>query len=317
MLEVYRDRFAADLSQPITDCVERKDTRWPVFSGCVDWHSAVHAHFALASLAASMHDTSLIRPLVLAATPDAVAEEMSLVESGVLDHENPYGFAWLLVASLAWTDTADRRFAELADAAAAQLALRYRDEPLALSRDLSNDNYDNAAWAILNLHRYASSRNDGPLATELEGWLATTAPTALSELGCGTAESKPGTEFFEPCLLLVHALGTIVPCIASEWVATTEPGAWIRPDLGPDTIVGSHHAGQNFSRAWGYRTLHVLTGAPEFDEAYARSLLAHWSLPGYWRSDYLRHAHWIAQFGIYALALSDPDSIVYEETSSC
>ena len=39
------------MADSISAAVERTDTDHPVFHGCIDWHSAVHGHWALLRIA--------------------------------------------------------------------------------------------------------------------------------------------------------------------------------------------------------------------------------------------------------------------------
>ena len=73
----------------------------PVFYGCYDWHSAVHAHWLLARLARLRPDASFAAParaaLARSLTPEAIAGEARYLESkGRVSFERPYGLAWLL-----------------------------------------------------------------------------------------------------------------------------------------------------------------------------------------------------------------------------
>src|SRR5262245_47626768 len=46
-----RDRveIVTDLARPIAECLARRDTEHAAFHGCIDWHSAVHAAWALSA----------------------------------------------------------------------------------------------------------------------------------------------------------------------------------------------------------------------------------------------------------------------------
>ncbi len=70
------------------------------------------------------------------------------------------------------------------------------------------------------------------------------------------------------------------------------------------TAPTPHSAGLNFSRAWAYWTLFQSTKNLAFRDMYVRHIVTHMNLPECWRDDYRKHAHWVPQFGIYAIALS-------------
>ena len=65
-----------------------------------------------------------------------------------------------------------------------------------------------------------------------------------------------------------------------------------------------HSAGLNFSRAWVFWTLFQSTQDLAFRDLYVRHIVTQMNLPECWRDDYRNHAHWVPQFGIYAIALS-------------
>lgn len=74
----------------------------PIFCGCFDWHSAVHAHWTLArllrqgTLDAEVADAAR-RRLTTAITPEAVAVERAYFATpGRAHYEWPYGWAWVV-----------------------------------------------------------------------------------------------------------------------------------------------------------------------------------------------------------------------------
>lgn len=69
-----------------------------VFTGSFDWHSSVHAHWALLSIARLTHDTPLQRKLLSRLTPENIeAERAFLNDVKNIEFEMPYGRAWLLL----------------------------------------------------------------------------------------------------------------------------------------------------------------------------------------------------------------------------
>jgi hypothetical protein len=63
-----------------------------------------------------------------------------------------------------------------------------------------------------------------------------------------------------------------------------------------------HSAGLNVSRAWGLYGAWRIAGEPLWRDAAARLILGHAARPERWRDDYARYAHWIPQFGLFAVA---------------
>ena len=73
----------------------------PAFSGCFDWHSAVHGHWLLARLARTFPEAPFAAParaaLARSLTAEHIAAEVRYMEgAGRSDFERPYGLAWLL-----------------------------------------------------------------------------------------------------------------------------------------------------------------------------------------------------------------------------
>jgi hypothetical protein len=115
-------------------------------------------------------------------------------------------------------------------------------------------------------------------------------------------------DFFPPCLMRAHAVLEVLP---SEQTAT-----WLEAELpGPGAFelaalcepTPAHAAGLNFSRAWGLWSLWRASGDPHYRDLYVEHVWRHVAQPGYWAEDYGAHAHWIGQFGVYAISLSMND----------
>ena len=69
-----------------------------VFTGNYDWHSAVHAHWALLSIARVAHDADLEKFVMSRLTPENLSRErVWLADPTQAGFEMPYGQSWLLV----------------------------------------------------------------------------------------------------------------------------------------------------------------------------------------------------------------------------
>jgi len=70
----------------------------PLFNGNVDWHSSVHAHWALLTLARVTNDPALEDFMQARLTDAALANEQSLLNNPMNSQsEIPYGQSWLLL----------------------------------------------------------------------------------------------------------------------------------------------------------------------------------------------------------------------------
>jgi hypothetical protein len=69
-----------------------------VFTGNYDWHSSVHNHWALLSIARVTHDDAVRDTVVARFTPEVVAHERALLtDPKNAKFEMPYGQGWLLL----------------------------------------------------------------------------------------------------------------------------------------------------------------------------------------------------------------------------
>ncbi|WP_210571697.1 hypothetical protein [Streptomyces sp. GESEQ-4] len=67
-----------------------------------------------------------------------------------------------------------------------------------------------------------------------------------------------------------------------------------------------HEGGLNFSRSWGCYAAWLMTGRSTHRATYVRLLTTHFAQPALWRDNYDAFAHWVPQFGTFALAMTDP-----------
>ena len=86
-----RNQMLETLAETIGKAVRRTDTQHPVFHGCVDWHSAVHGHWALLRIAATTgKDDELAKWVASALTPDGIVAEGTYLREHP-EFEMPYG----------------------------------------------------------------------------------------------------------------------------------------------------------------------------------------------------------------------------------
>ncbi len=290
------------LAEPVAVCVERLDTVEPLFGGCYDWHSAVHGHFALLAASRAGGSESWAALVDERLTSEAIAGETSALRLG-RPSEVPYGYAWLLRLVV------ERRAQGLFDLDAIGLIaadalsgwLARLSDGQRIGAVHAND-YGNYSWALVNLWAWAEDTGDVERAAALVDLAR-----ELRELPCDLrSELTNEANFFPACLMRAHALATILPDDEVEaWLTDELPDEF---PLAPVTAITSAHvSGLNFSRAWGLWSLYEATG----DERWRSMVQTHveWHLdhPEYWAENYDAYAHWVPQFGVYALALSGTD----------
>ncbi len=300
---VSRPDYLSALAVPIAEGIVRRDTTHPAFRGCIDWHSCVHglyALFTLSRLTGESRWSDLAESLLI---PEKLEQELVCIRKGGLNEELPYGYAWFLKLAQ------DRqRFFQKDDLhpIAEELAQRLAQWIFSLSDDdvlthARNRAYGNVSWAVLNLWEWAQWNEEPELADAISAFtrehllpLNQALPPSCDHLT---------DEFFPAALQRTRAILTILP--------DNETNAWLSAYLEEDLQLEPvrhpafpHSAGLNFSRCWGFWELFQYTKNPVYRDQYVRHFVTHVDHPEYWRDDYKKYGHWVAQFGVYALALS-------------
>ncbi|MCA9658141.1 MAG: DUF2891 family protein [Myxococcales bacterium] len=301
-----RASYLEALAAPIVACIQQEDTAHPAFHGCIDWHSAVHASYALLALYRLTGEPSYLELVDATLDPEALAGELADVEGGELPQEIPYGYAWFLtLAREREAASGDLDLVPLAGAIAGQLrewALSRSPQQL-LAGGLADD-YQNLSWALLNLHRWALHTGDDALRLEMEALAGEVLLDPVFDEMCPLSqEESDADDFFPPCLHRAYALVELLPAAdVDAWLA-----GYLPDDLTLTPIVdpsAAHIAGLNFSRAWGLWALYRQTGDTAWRARYVDHVVTHVEQPAYWAEDYWKYSHWVAQFGVYAIALS-------------
>jgi len=273
--------------------VLRHDTIHPAFHGCIDWHSACHAVWALLAYRGASGDgqynaivDGILMPTKLAAE---AADLMARPQ-----FEMPYGRAWFL--RLALEDrlvTGSTRLTFMARDVAASLLAQYRGRAI----DPFAREYANPCWALINLLDYAEVEGRADIADAVRESAA--GMTGFLDRLPSEAEEEGWPDFMAVtpmfCELLVRA-GAVAP---KETMAKVgERLLKLRPVTEPRK---AHHYALNFSRGWALLALAKAAS----DERLLALALDHIEVnlhhPSWWRGDYRSVAHWVPQFGIFAL----------------
>ena len=295
--------YLAALAAPIADGITRRDTTHPAFCGCIDWHSCVHGHYALFTISRLTGESrwrDLAESLLI---PEKLEQELVCIRNGGLNEELPYGYAWFLKLAQ------DRqRFFQKHDLhpIAGELAQRLAQWIFSLSGDAivssaRNRAYGNVSWAVLNLWEWAQWNREPELIDALSVFTREQLLPLDQELPPSCDHLTD--EFFPAALQRTRAILTILPHNESRaWLS-----AYMAEDLQLEPVrhpAFPHSAGLNFSRCWGLWELFQYTRNPVYRDQYIRHFATHVNHPEYWRDDYKKYGHWVAQFGVYALALS-------------
>ncbi len=281
--------WLALLAQVPAKHVLRHDTAHPAFHGCIDWHSACHAVWALLAARDPQYDAivdNVLMPAKLAAEAADLAARPQF--------EMPYGRAWLL--RLALEDrlaTGSTRLTFLARDVAASLAAQYRGRAV----DPFAREYANPCWALLNMLDYAEVEGR-PEIGEAAREAARAMALYLDRLPAEAEEdSWPDFMAVTPmfCEVMVRSgavpVGQVMAKAAARLLA-------LKPVTEPRK---PHHYALNFSRGWALLALAEASGDGRLLALALDHIAVNLHHPSWWRGDYRAVAHWVPQFGIFAL----------------
>jgi hypothetical protein len=285
--------WAALLAQVPARHVLRHDTAHPAFHGCIDWHSACHAVWALLAyegLTGDAQYASIVDSILMPAKLALEAADLAARPQ----FEMPYGRAWFL--RLALEDrlvTGSTRLTFFARDIAASLTANYRNR----LTDAFAREYANPAWALINLWDYAEVENRADL-LEIARDAAVRLAPSLDRLPAegdeeGWHDFMAVTPIF--CELLVRT-GAVAASTVMDKAGPRLRG--LCPITEPRK---AHHFALNFSRGWALLAL----GAAAGDDSLLASALDHIETnlrhPSWWRGDYRAVSHWVPQFGLFAI----------------
>jgi hypothetical protein len=288
--------MAAAFAAQAADCARRHDTGHPVFHGCVDWHSAVHALWALTAfqrLTGNTRHAALVDALL---APDALAREAAHLARNPR-FEMPYGRAWFLrLAAERRRLHGDDRLLHLETLVANSLVDHHRATPPSpFARD-----YDSAAWALLGLLEHARSAGRADVAGFVVASVREhfTGDATAPLLRCRLQAETSG--FLSPCLTWAWLVAEALPAAEFRaWFARWDPGLRMLAPL--HEFADAHAHGLNYSRAFGMPRIAAASGDRTWLGLWARHVDAGFAPAARWRGDYAAVGHWVAQFGMLAI----------------
>jgi hypothetical protein len=282
--------------------VKREDTFRPAFHGCIDWHSAVHGTWALLALSRLTKDPKYAAAADQVLDPKLLAWELQDLRDNALPEEIPYGYAWFLVLARERAKTQRTDLVPLASVVANDLDFWISSMSAAgFDRDVHSPAYPNLSWAALNLWRHAVDTGDTARAARMVTYARTKLRTA--DATCPLSNDADVEGFFPPCLHRAMALSLMLPAAEQKgWLDVFVPKDLTIVPVAQPALA--HEAGLNFSRSWGLFTLYKATGNAKYGELYLDHMEPWLARPDIWAGDYQSYSHWVAQFGVYALALT-------------
>lgn len=271
-------------------CLQREDTGHYLFHGCIDWHSAVHAHWTVLRYANELEETpeativeNRLKSAELALERDYMKQRPSF--------EMPYGRAWFLALAIEFEKrTSDAEFEAMADEMAATLRTYLSGRTI----NPATREYSNHTWALTQLLRFYRHRGN----TDGEAWVS-----GLIEdhyLNYDPAVN-PGwdlqrADFFSLWANWALLLGEYDKAALTAWLNQQDiPAA----DLEPNFSVYNRHAGGNASRAWGLAWVVQVDNDPKYRAALDAHIDETERAFDAFDGDY-GYGHWVSQFVVYA-----------------
>lgn len=297
-MRAQRTQMAQAFAAQAAYCSARRDTAHFSFHGCVDWHSAAHAAWALTAYQRWTGDDQYKAQIEADLTPALVAQEVDYLRARPT-FEMPYGRAWFLrLAAERKALIGDDRLDALAALAASSLRADYTETAPAPTQD----RYDNPSWALINLLHYARATENA----DLEAFVAEQVRAHFITPPCDLTLERVG--FIAICTTWAWLVSEVLPPDEFRiWYAEWNPGIeTLRPVL---VYPSAHDYGRNFSRAWGLYHLARALDDDALMQSYAAHVDAGFNPQTRWRGDYMANGHWVAQFGMLAIApLFEPDA---------
>jgi Protein of unknown function (DUF2891) len=321
--KIDREDLLGKLAPAFVSCFARRDSAIdpgaPIFHGCLDWHSAVHAAYSHHVMLRRTDDDKYLDLIDAQFAPQGISlvpAEEAYEQAKGLDvplTENPYGFGWFLVlAKERELTTGDEDLRSMADYAAQQLVTWF-DARIAdgdAQQFILDRAHPNYSFSLLNLDVWARYTKDKDLLAAVDRAAAPLMETALDGICPVDKDILPNaTGFQSPCLMRLAAVAHIKGDAAKAWVTKRLPK---KLDIDPVTEpTNCHSGGLNFTRAFALYQLYRLTGNTDYRDNYADLIRYHVGRPDLYMGemyagdpDYMCYSHWVAQVGVRAISLS-------------
>ncbi|MDQ4065423.1 MAG: DUF2891 domain-containing protein, partial [Actinomycetota bacterium] len=266
-----RVKLLEELAPAFVSCFARRDSLIdplsPIFHGCLDWHSAVHAaysHHVLHKVTKNQDYVDLIdaqfEPHGISLIPAERAYQIAKAPDYPVN-ENPYGFGWFLILARERErvlDTDDLR--PMADFAAEQMVSWYERRATAgdAQQYILNRRHPNYSWSLINLATWAHYTKDKALLSAVRAAAKPLRDKSLDDL-CPVENDLTQVDGFQPaCMMRLVAVMYAHGPSAHDWVAARVPKDLEVPEI--TDPPGCHEGGLNFTRAFALYNLYKATG---------------------------------------------------------
>jgi len=251
-----------------------------IFTGNYDWHSSVHAHWALLSMARVGKDEALQKRILARLSPENLAIEHQFLADDT-DFELPYGRAWLALL-LSELEKHPHNYSELPQLRAlieTQVIEWLEQTPFEASApkttgaNIACGSHQSWLFAYLLLQLSAPSK---PVQARLNDlW------TRIEAARTRIARARHSDYDF----LFLPAVLRVIESTRRETAATSYRHStrahWRALDLS-----NAHTAGANVTRLW----------PRAFEGRYNRALPTIWKKREQWADDFHLVSHWVPQF---------------------
>jgi hypothetical protein len=318
-----RTKLYEKLAPPFVSCFQRHDSAIdplsPIFHGCIDWHSAVHAAYSHHVLYRRTGDKKYLTLVENQIAPQGVslipAEEI-YEQAKAPDYtltENPYGFGWFLVlAKEREQATKKKDMRAMAGFAADQLMSWYetRAEEKDAQEFILSRAHPNYSWSLINLDVWAKYTKDKAIQKAVQSAGKLLMDKSLDDLCPVSFDKEEKASGFQPaCLMRLAAVAHIWGAKERKWISARIPKSYhVSPVKEP---ASCHGGGLNFTRAFALYQLYLATGNTDYRDNYVELIRYHVGRPDLYIDEdytgdpgYLCYSHWVAQMGVRAISLS-------------
>jgi hypothetical protein len=295
------------------DDVISHEARTPAFSGCFDWHSAVHAHWSLARLL-RIDDAAPWSSRARSCLADSLTQhkiEQELKHRA--DHpgfEMPYGVAWLAVLQAELTlDDASSELARTLSPLCVSSLEHFSSWLARLPCPIRSGEHSQSAFAMHLVLEAARCLERDELAQQIE---VRARDFYLGDSDAPLSYEPSAYDFLSPSLAEAALMSSVLARgELSVWLDSFLPTPHFEAVATVDRSEGKlvHWDGLNLSRAWMMGLLHDRSSE---DRGFDRLRRAHLDrgLAGL-QSAHFAGAHWLGSFALLALTgLPEPPASV-------
>lgn len=259
-----------------------------LFNSNVDWHSSVHAHWALLQLARLTSDRALEDFLAARLTDAALdAERQQLASSMYANFEIPYGQSWLLMML---TELAKHRSSPVISALhqeTEQRVFAFLD-----ARPFPEGKYtilgDHSSW----LFSYLMIMMSDTVAPDARAHLAQLRAAKVEPARDKIPSMMAGSYDFLYIPAILAVLDRVDPNVTTF---PDYPVDALYPLMSPIDLSNAHTAGQAMTRVWPFAIESRVPDAAACERYYGR-MTEMFMRTDQWKDNFQNVSHWVPQF---------------------